>query len=76
MFGSVVTSKPDADGKRCVDKVIIVIYHLYFKWPPGKDGNVRFTMVPLKVLPNKEWIRYQRTHSLKYLKFTTLGCKE
>ena len=63
MFGSVVTSKPDADGKRCVDKVII-------------DGNVRFTRVPLKVLSNQAWIRYQRIHSLKYLKSTTLGCKE
>ena len=52
MFGSVVTSKPDADGKRCVDKVNSVIYR-FQAGPPCEDGNVRFTRVPLKVLSNQ-----------------------
>ena len=30
-----------------------------------KDGNIRFTKIPLKALYNQVWIRYINVHNLK-----------
>ena len=62
MFGSVVTSKPDADGKRCVDKVIIVVYHLLFQVTSMQRWQCPIYNGALKVLSNQVCIRYQRNH--------------
>ena len=38
--------------------------------PPCKDGNARFTTVPLKALCDQVWVRYHRSKHLTSRKTT------